>query len=163
MRTVNTIVACSSNRVIGVNGRLPWSIPEDWNYFLDQTKGGILIMGRVAYEEMVALDEIKSDRLFIIVTKNNSLASKGVLVSNSVKSAINLATSHQGQIWICGGQRIYEESLPESNLLYLTAIKADIIGDTFFPSWKSEFKTVISKRMSNDKNYSYTFFVLSRN
>ncbi|RHZ30590.1 hypothetical protein DYB31_013945, partial [Aphanomyces astaci] len=42
------IAACARNRVIGINGTLPWSIPLDWKYFLDKTQGRTSIMGRVS-------------------------------------------------------------------------------------------------------------------
>ncbi|MFP6900113.1 MAG: dihydrofolate reductase, partial [Opitutales bacterium] len=49
---INLIVACARNRVIGKDGRLPWRIREDWEYFLEKTKQGTLIMGRRCYNEM---------------------------------------------------------------------------------------------------------------
>ena len=49
---INLIVACSRYRVIGKDGRLPWKIREDWEYFLEKTKQGILVMGRRCYDEM---------------------------------------------------------------------------------------------------------------
>ena len=49
---ISIIAACSRNRVIGRDGRLPWDIPEDWGYFLDQTSSGTLLLGRRCYEEM---------------------------------------------------------------------------------------------------------------
>ena len=46
---INIIVACDRNNLIGKNGKLPWNINEDWEYFLDKTKDGALIMGRHCY------------------------------------------------------------------------------------------------------------------
>ena len=48
---INIIVACDQNKLIGKNGKLPWKIEKDWNYFLNTTENGVLIMGRICYED----------------------------------------------------------------------------------------------------------------
>ncbi len=45
--------------------------------------------------------------------------------------------------------------------LYLTIVKGNFEGDTFFPDY-SEFKKVIFKKESKDKNYRYTFLDLEK-
>ena len=39
-------VACAENRVIGREGRLPWSIPEDLKFFHEQTAGQTVATAR---------------------------------------------------------------------------------------------------------------------
>ena len=46
MRSFNIIVACSENRVIGIASKLPWSIPEDSEFFRNKTAGQSVIMER---------------------------------------------------------------------------------------------------------------------
>ena len=48
---IRMIAACAHNRVMGAGGTLPWKIKADWDYFLDTTKDGVLIMGRRCYED----------------------------------------------------------------------------------------------------------------
>ena len=40
------VAACSTNRVIGVDGKLPWKIPEDTRRLMQLIKGGVVIHGR---------------------------------------------------------------------------------------------------------------------
>ena len=40
------IAAMSRNRVIGVDGRIPWHISEDLKFFKRTTLGHIIVMGR---------------------------------------------------------------------------------------------------------------------
>lgn len=40
------IAAASENNVIGIEGRIPWDIPEDRKRFRDITKDHPVIMGR---------------------------------------------------------------------------------------------------------------------
>jgi dihydrofolate reductase len=49
-KTLNLMVACAENRVMGVQGRLPWRIPEDLAFFHDETAGKTIILGRICYQ-----------------------------------------------------------------------------------------------------------------
>lgn len=46
---INLIVAASENNVIGKKNDLPWSLPNDMNYFKLKTLGHTVIMGRKNY------------------------------------------------------------------------------------------------------------------
>ena len=168
MKPINIIVACASNRVMGRKGRLPWSIPEDWRYFLDTTRGGILIMGRIAFEEMLAAGKVNSNRTFLVISRNDKLMDSddtlagSVHILQSVTQALEKAQAMPGTIWICGGERIYEECLPLAGKLYLTEVHAVIEGDVFFPNWKYLDWELVSERESSDENFKYTFKVMER-
>jgi hypothetical protein len=49
------IAAVSSNGMIGMNGWLPWDIPEDVAYFEDMIVGAALIVGRRTYDTMAVV------------------------------------------------------------------------------------------------------------
>lgn len=50
---MTTIIAARSrNRVIGIDGRLPWSIPADLQRFKELTLGQTVIMGRKTFESI---------------------------------------------------------------------------------------------------------------
>src|SRR6185369_16314785 len=42
-------------------------------------------------------------------------------------------------IFICGGAQIYEQALPLCSDLYLTVVKRNVEGDTFFPTFEDRF------------------------
>ena len=44
--SLKLIVCKSSNDVIGINNAMPWNLPEDLNYFREQTKGCAIVMGK---------------------------------------------------------------------------------------------------------------------
>ncbi len=160
---VAQIVACSRNRMIGRDGRLPWSIPEDWRYFMDQTKGGTLVMGRVCFEGMVRVDGWREDRDYVVISRDRSLGRKyGVAVVGSVGEALESAAALGRTVWICGGERIYEETMERADRLYLTLIDAEVDGDTRFPEWSHVFTREVSRRESRDEQFTYTFYVLEK-
>jgi dihydrofolate reductase len=165
-KPLNLIVACAENRVIGRGGRLPWRIPEDAKFFHTQTHGQIVVLGRICFETWprAAL----GGRRPIVITRNTGLARGKVLVAASLFDALTLAEEIPGEIYICGGQRIYEETLAMAVVptrvirLHLTLIHAEIPGDTFFPEWRHLAWRELSRRESRDENYRYTFFELER-
>jgi dihydrofolate reductase len=159
-KPVNLIVACAENRVIGRAGRLPWSIPEDFAHFHRLTAGQTVVLGRVCYETW---PRVRTDgRRPIVITRDLSLTRPDVRITNNVADALALARQLPGEIMICGGQRIYEETLPRADRLYLTLVHAAVPGDTFFPEWRHLSWRETDRRESADANYRYTFSTLER-
>lgn len=161
-RTLNLIVACAENRVIGRGGQLPWRIPEDWKFFKNRTAGATVILGRISYLSWKSI--LEDDRRAIVLTRNRELARGRVEVTGSLDEAISTAKRHSAEIFICGGQRIFEEAIarPDVGRLYLTLVHAQVDGDRTFPAWQHEFPVVLEQREGADANFRYTFFVLGR-
>ena len=162
VKPVNIIAACAENLVIGKEGKLPWRIEEDWRYFCEQTRGGALIMGRVTFENIPTARVLLKGRAIVVITKKTALAKKGVTVVATLPEAIEAAQKLPGPIWICGGEKIYAEALPLAHRLYVTLVHARVKGDTFFPEWRRLFTKVISEKLSGDKNFRYTFYILEK-
>ena len=159
-KPINLAVACSENRVIGRDGKLPWRIPEDTQFFHDITRGQTVVLGRICYETwpQVAQD----GRQPVVITSNPALAQPDVRITNNVPAALALAQTLPGEIMICGGQRIYEETLPLADRLYLTLVHAEVPGDTFFPEWRHLAWRESARRESSDANFRYTILTLER-
>lgn len=49
---INAIVARAKDYTIGINGELPWHIPEDFAWFKSNTMDHALVMGRNTFEEI---------------------------------------------------------------------------------------------------------------
>ena len=159
-KLLNLIVACSENRVIGRDGRLPWRIPEDWKFFQDETAGQICVLGRVCFETWPGA--ARDGRRPIVITRKKELARDGVRVVASLAEALAVAETLPGEIHICGGQRIYEETfaLNRPMRLHLTLVHAEVAGDTFFPEWRHLAWREVARRESSDANWRYTFLTL---
>jgi dihydrofolate reductase len=161
-KLLHLIVACAENRVIGRGGRLPWRIPEDLAYFHAETAGQTCVLGRVCYETW---PRVRDDgRRPIVISRNAALARPGVAVAPTLATALTIAESLPGDIYICGGQRIYEETLALDRplRLHLTLVHAAVAGDTFMPEWRHFTWRERERRESRDANYSYTFSTLDR-
>jgi dihydrofolate reductase len=159
-KPLNLIVACSENRVIGRARRLPFDIPEDKAWFHEKTAGTTVVLGRICYETW---PRVRQDgRVPVVITSNSALAQPGVHVAPDVPAALALAQSLPGEIMICGGQRIYEETLPLCDRLLLTLVHANVPGDTYFPEWRHLAWRETWRKESADANYRYTFSVHER-
>jgi dihydrofolate reductase len=171
-KLLNIIVACSENRVIGRDRRVPWRIPEDSQFFHERTAGRICILGRIGFETWPRATQ--DGRRPIVLTRQplavqrppgeNAPASPAPLTAPSLPAALEIAGHLPGGIFVCGGQRIYEETLALDRpmRLYLTLVHAVIAGDTFFPEWRHLPWREVSRRESADEHYRYTFFTFER-
>lgn len=162
MAALNLIVACAENRVIGRDGKLPWRIPEDWSFFKNRTAGATVILGRISFESWKSI--LEDDRHAIVLTRDASLARDRVQTARSLTEAIAHAQQSPRPIYICGGQRIFEEAIvhPQATRLYLTLVHAQVEGDRYFPDWRTQFPRVVEARPSADGNFRYTFYTLAR-
>jgi dihydrofolate reductase len=157
---IELIVACSENRIIGRAGRLPFDIPEDKQWFHDQTANQTVVLGRICYETWPKV--MADGRQPVVITSNRSLARPGVQIAANVPEALALAQKLPGRIMVCGGQRIYEETLPIADRILLTLVHAQIEGDTWFPEWRHMDWRETWKRTGADQSYRYTFSILER-
>ena len=163
-KPLHLIVACAENRVIGRDRKLPWRIPEDLKFFHDETAGQTCILGRICYETW---PRVRADgRRPVVITRNRALEQPGVRVAATVAEAIAIADTLPGEIYVCGGTRVYEETFALAAAehrplrLHLTLVHAEVPGDTFFPEWRHLAWRELSRRESADDNYRYTFSTL---
>ena len=158
-KPIRIMVAAARNGVIGRGGKLPWDIPEDRAYLEAQTRGHTVLMGRWSF---VGWPDATRGRDVVVVTRERSLARPGVRTATSFSEGLKLAEHGRGGLFVCGGPRIFEEALPLAEMLFVTLIEADVIGDTYFPDWRAEFSREIARRDSRNEHWRYSFLVLAR-
>ena len=157
---LNLIVACAENRVIGRDRQLPFDIPEDKAWFHEKTAGNVVVLGRISFETWPQV--LAEGRHPVVITANQNLASERVRVAGNVADALAIAQTLPGEIMICGGQRIYEETLPLAGRLILTLVHTEVPGDRFFPEWRHLNWRETWRREGRDANFRYTFSILER-
>ena len=130
--TVTIVAAVARNGVIGVDGGLPWRLPDDLRRFKELTLGHVVVMGRRTYE---SIGHPLPGRATIVVTRNPSWdsGSAEVRVAGSVSEAIAKAASLDSNVFVVGGGQVYAEALPLTDRLELTWVDAEPYGDTRFP------------------------------
>ena len=159
-KPLTLIVACTENRVIGRGGRLPFDIPEDKAWLHRKTAGHTVVLGRICFASWPRV--FADGRQPVVISRDQSLASDRVRVSANVTAALALAQNLPGEIMVCGGQRIYEETLPLADRVLLTLVHAEVPGDRFFPEWRQMSWRETWRKESRDANIRYTFSILEK-
>ncbi len=136
MTSFQAIAAMSLNRVIGAGNKIPWHLPEDFKWFKRMTTGHVIVMGRKTFE---SIGKPLPNRETIVLSRSR-FSYPGVRTVASLDELS--AQSGDRQVFICGGAQIYAQALPLCSDLYLTLVKRQVEGDTFFPPFEDMFKLV---------------------
>lgn len=159
---LSLVVAMDINRVIGIDGDLPWHLPSDLRYFRDITMGKPIIMGRKTHE---SIGRPLPGRKNIVVTRNPDFSADGCEVVTSLHAGLVLA-SDAPEIMMIGGATLYVDTLPMAHHIYLTEVHAEVEGDTWFPAIDENLWREISRAdfFADHRNqYDYSFVVYERN
>lgn len=127
-----------NSRIMGINGKLPWNIPQDRKHFVDLTRDKVLIMGRRTYQEQPTRSHIchAAHNIVVSSTMKPSDNSK-VEIATSFPLALHLAkvrleesgkSDGDLECWVVGGERIFNEALnhPSAKELHLTIVDMDV-------------------------------------
>lgn len=148
------IAAMSRNRVIGIENRLPWRLPDDLQHFKKITLDQTILMGRKTWESLPGL---LPRRKHLVLTRNADYQAKGAIVIDSIEKA----QSHVEQgsaLFVVGGANLYEQLLPHCETMYLTLVDADIEGDAWFPQWNNaEWVEMHREHHAIDDRHAYAF------
>ena len=148
------IAAVDRNLAIGKNGKIPWDIKEDLNFFRKKTEHSAIIMGRATFD---SIGRPLPKRKNIVMTRSPQ-DREGVFEVSSVEEAINEAKSFSGKINIIGGEYIYKEFLPIATKLLITEIELDIDSpNAYFPEWKAEDWKEESRVKSSENDIEFSF------
>ncbi len=158
--TISIIVAVSENGAIGKNNELLWRLSEDLKFFKRRTSGHAIIMGRKTFD---SIGKPLPNRLNIVISRSTDLKIDGCEIANSLEKAIEIAKnkSEKDEIFIIGGEKIYNLSVNLVNKIYLTKVKIKIDGDAFFDISLFEKWKIVSKiDFKNDEKNEYDFEIL---
>ena len=157
---ITIIVAASENNVIGNNNKLIWHLSDDLKRFKNLTKGHYVIMGRKTFESM---PRALPNRTNVIITRKENYIAENAIVTNSLESALKIA-SDDAQPFIIGGGEIYNIALNISDRIELTRVHNNFEGDTTFPEIDKE-EWIESNRVEKkkDETHSYDFTFITYN
>ncbi|XP_013872027.1 dihydrofolate reductase [Austrofundulus limnaeus] len=149
-KPVRLIAAICNDRGIGKDGALPWSLPTEFQYFLNTitrvSRPGnmnLIIWGHLSWnsrpENMLPL----ANSLHVVLSKTlTTVPDQAHFLCRDFESAVRLAAEPplagiMETIWVLGGTQVYEDALkhPWCDLLYLTDVMADFDCDVFFPEF----------------------------
>jgi len=153
------VAAVASNGIIGLNGKLPWSLPEDLQHFKRLTLGHPIIMGRYTWE---SLKGPLPGRDNIVVSATPGYEAPGAAVASSLEAALALCAG-EPVAFVIGGSRLFAESLPVADGLVLTEIDRAYEGDTSFPQYdRSRWKESQRERHVTAEGTKFDFVLYEK-
>ena len=123
-KTIQAVVAMANNGVIGREGTLPWHLRADLQLFRRLTMGHALLMGRKTYE---SIGKPLPGRETFVLTKQPNLEITGVKTIQTIDEAYVQIGSKV--LFVVGGAEIYRQLLPVCQVVHLTRVLAEPVGD----------------------------------
>lgn len=153
-----------SQNIIGYKNTLPWKQSEDLKRFKILTVGRTVVMGRKTFESIGSKPLPSRHNIVVSSSKpEDNLTGATWLTIDEV----NMLVQTLPNVFIIGGQSLYQHFLPIADMLYLTDISTDasVTGDAFFPEIDyGEWNLDKSENyLADDKNqFPYRFLEYSR-
>jgi len=160
---LSSVVAASTNNIIGKDNQLLWRLPNDMKFFKNTTWGMPVVMGRKTFE---SLGKALTGRTNIVITRKKDWTPDGVkVVSNLDEAMAAAADADAKEAFIIGGGEIYKQTMPLVNRIYITRVHAILQGDTSFPvidekEW--ELLSQLDFKADEKHKYDYCFQVWQR-
>ncbi len=131
---MNLIVAVDQNWAIGKNNDLLVKIPMDQKFFRETTTGKVVVMGRKTLESFPNGLPLKN-RTNIVLTTNQNYTVKDAIVVHSMDELHEELKKYKSEdIFIIGGEKIYEQLLDECDVAHVTKIEYAYDADAYFPN-----------------------------
>jgi len=159
--SLTLIASVSDNNVIGLNGKLPWNIPEDLKRFRELTIGHPVIMGRKTYDSIPEKFRPLPKRKNIVLSRSFEENEK-IYLARNMREARELVGEEDA--YIIGGESIYRLFLPFADKMEITRVHKSFEGDCFFPkmNWGRWNLDKEEKNASKNKGILYSFMTYSK-
>ena len=156
--TLSLIYARSKNYCIGVNGKIPWHLPNDFAHFKHTTMGKPIIMGRKTYEDH---ESALPGRLNIVVSRQKDyVVAPGIVLVDSLDEALRVARENNPSVFVIGGVTFFVEALPQADVVYETVVDIEVNGDAILPAFDfSQWHTEVLHRQAVDERHKAGFTI----
>lgn len=149
---IKILAAIDQKRGLAKGNSLPWNLPNDVKRYreLMKTEGGNVLIGRTTYMQMKNV--LGDNKVFLATTSIDSM--NGVEI---VKDINNFLSEYNGDLWVIGGAKVFEDSLPYVNELILTRIDGDFDCNVFFPEFEDKFEEYSKEEPITENGITYQF------
>ena len=149
---MNLIAAVDSNWAIGKNNQLLVRIPMDQKFFRETTTGKVVVMGRKTLESFPNGLPLKN-RTNIVLTHNPNYSVKDAIVVHSLDELHEELKKYNSEdIYVIGGEKIYEQLLDECDVAHITKIDFEYDADAYFPNLDEKDEWVVTG-VSDEQTY----------
>ncbi len=158
---LHLIYARAANGVIGINGALPWHLPEDLAHFKRTTLGCPVIMGRKTWDSLPPKFRSLPGRTNIVVTRQPDWHETGAQPAQNLREALQLC-EQASDVWVIGGAQLYALAEPLASTAVVTEIEQDFAGDAFAPTLGPAWKESARDRQVAASGLAFSFVTYTR-
>lgn len=153
-------MAHTANRVIGLDGALPWRLPSDMRHFRELTVGHAVLMGRRTFQSLPERFRPLPERRNLVLSHDSAFAVQGAETFTCLQEALDACG---GECMVIGGEVTYRETLPLCRVVHATEIDVEMQGDAFFPELAAgEWRCVERSEPIRENDLSFTFKTYER-
>ena len=152
-----TAIAClDAKNGIGKDGKLLISIPDDMQFFKENTKDSIVVMGRKTLFSFKDRKPLKN-RINIVFTHNDNLKNEYkdcdniFFVKNENELNELLKKYSDKKVFLIGGAKLYNDLIDRCDTCLITRIDKTFDADSFFPNLEDHGFIIESE----SDNYTY--------
>ena len=158
------ILAMDLDGCIGKDDGLPWRLRADMLRFKRLTVGdghNAVLMGRTTWESLPEAYRPLSERLNIIVTRNEEYSVDGAYACLSIEKGLGLAEENSSDIcWIIGGANVYEQCRELVDEVHVTMVETNQSGEVRVglfteDNWEKETVEIIPADDQNEHDTTY--------
>ena len=139
---MNILVTVDNRWAIGSNDKLLVQIPKNQKLFMEETAGKVVVVGRKALQTFPQGMPLQG-RTTIVLSKKEGLKIKGATVVSSLETLLKELKKYEGEdIYVVGGESIYEQLLPYCDVAHVTKIDHVYAANKYFtnldkdPQWE---------------------------
>lgn len=142
------IAALGKSRQIGLNGSLPWQVPEEYEFFKRTVKGQYVLIGRKNFE---AHGSDVEGAYPLVLSRTPGYHHENALVFSSVLEATSYLDDAEVEVvYVMGGAEVYQETLPFVTEFLWSQMDYDGPADCYFPDFSQFSWTKISEEKHKD-------------
>lgn len=150
---MNAIAIVDKYNHIGKDNKLLDHFKEDLLYFKELTLNKVVIMGSNTFKSLP--NGALKDRINIVLSQDNNFCPADVVVCRTIDEVFELIKNFDSNdIFVIGGESIYNQFLKYCDVLYLTRINKVYDADKNFPKFKYD-KVISIKKVGLLSFYKY--------
>jgi dihydrofolate reductase len=161
---IGLIWAQAHGGVIGLNGQMPWHLPEDLAHFKRVTANNVVLMGRKTWESLPLKFRPLPGRRNLVLSRDaeqsKAIESTGGEVFKRLEDALerlNAEAQSAKTVWVIGGAQIYAQAIHLAKFVVVTNISATFAGDAFAPKLGEEWHETNRSGHVNGQGLQYEF------
>ncbi len=155
------IAAADAKWGIGLKNELLVRIPQDQQYFRQETTGRVVVMGRKTLESFPNQKPLPN-RVNIVMTRQEDYAPEGVTVVHDIDELKKVLKQYDPEDLYCiGGEQIYKLLLPLCDTALITRIDHVYEADAYLPDLDHDPEWKLTMRSEEQTYFSLIYYFLT--